>query len=203
MLTRLQQQLILYTEKKVQNFFLHNPAPAHEFDHSERVRAWAVIIAKSEKANIFLSELSALVHDIGRTMEKKNPGVRHHELSYEMLQQWFRSDRAFDVLTRSEKLNILYSVRYHWNNAADKYLEAIVLRDADKIDALGKIGLRRSMEYRKSADLVMSDLRLRPDMFYWLQTKKARQIVARYKLMQPIDSFYLKLLKKQIKPISL
>ena len=41
------------------------------------------------------------------------------------------------MLKKAEKLVVLYAVRYHWNDAADKYKEAIILRDADKLDIYG------------------------------------------------------------------
>lgn len=197
------QHIILrHTEEKVKTLFKNNPAPAHEFDHSERVRAWIVQIAKAEKADLFLCEFAALVHDIGRTIEKSHPGVRHHELSYTMLREWFRTDSVFDDLSRSEKIIILYSVRYHWNNAADKYDEAIILRDADKLDMLGKVGVKRSIVFSPPEEL-SSDFRFKYDAFYWLQTDKAKALAKKYKLMEPVDREYLKYLKKFVGSVSL
>lgn len=204
MYTKQQKEIINYTEERVKRFFKENPAPAHEFDHSERVRKWAVIIAKAEKANIFLCELAALVHDIGRAIEPNHPGVRHQELSYRLLRVWLATDHVFMQLSKQEKINLLYSVRYHWNNAATKYFEAVVLRDADKLDTFGAIGIKRTYEsFKGDMAAIMHDFRIRYDIYYWIVTKTAHQLVKKYKMMAAIDKHYLKLLKKGITPVEL
>lgn len=204
MYTALQKTIIRHTEEKVKHFFKANPAPAHEFDHSERVREWAVKIAKAEKANVFLCELAALVHDVGRAIEKQHPGVRHHELSYNILRVWFATDDVLSQLSKQEKMNVLYSVRNHWNNAATKYFEAVVLRDADKLDTFGTIGIKRTYEsFKDNMPAIMHDFRIRYDILYWVATKTANKFVKQFKMMEPIDTHYLKLLKKGIEPVEL
>lgn len=198
---QLQKHIITKTKKL---FALYHP-PAHGFDHSERVRKWAVVIAQAEKADVWLNEIIAIIHDIGRTEEKKHPTMTHHELSYQLCQVWFREDRAFDVLTKHQKLVILYALRNHWNSFADKYPEAIILRDADKIDALGKIGIRRTREYfgNTTDRVLLEDFRKRYEMMFHLRTKKARALGKKLKLLEPINAVYIQLLKKEAKEVEL
>lgn len=204
MYSKRERIILKYTKVKTKTLFAEQPAISHGYDHAERVAKWAVEIARAHKGNIFLSELSGIVHDIGRAIEKDNPGVRHQELSYRVLREWLKEDRVFDLLTRAEKLNILYSVRYHWNNAADKYIEAVILRDADKIDSFGEFGVKRSVAiYRADLYRLQRDFRFKYEMYYWLRTKKAKQIVAQNKYMEKVNVFYLKLIKRDIKPIEL
>ena len=48
---------------------------------------------------------------IGRAKERTQADLTiYHELSYQLLRQWFKEDRKFDLLSRSEKLN--YSTRF-------------------------------------------------------------------------------------------
>ncbi len=200
-----QDRLIVHVRSKVKKLFKQYPVRAHGFDHAVRVSKWAVVIARAERADVFLSELAALLHDIGRVPEEL-PGntKRHHELSYEMCREWFKEDSVFGFLSRQEKLSILYALRYHWNDAADKYKVAWVLRDADKLDAFGKIGLKRSIDFfNTDEEKIMHDLRLRGEMIINLRSKKARLIIKNKNLLEPIRRYFYKALRKQIKPVEL
>lgn len=200
-----QKILLKHARSKVKKLFEEHPVKAHSFDHAVRVSKSAVIIAKAERVDVFLSEVAALLHDIGRVPEEF-PGntKRHHELSYEMCRDWFRNDKVFDVLSKEEKLSILYALRYHWNDAANKYRIAWVLRDADKLDALGSIGLKRSVEFfDKDENKIMQNLRLKGDMVLNLRSKKARSILKSKNLFEPIRRYYYNVLRKQIEPVEL
>lgn len=207
MYTQKQKRTIAHVRARVKALFAAYPVKAHGFDHAYRVANWAIQIAKGENANIFLCEMAGLLHDIGRTQERGGPamtGAKHHELSYEMLKKWFLEDEFFDILTKKEKIILLYSVRYHWNNGADKYNVAWILRDADKIDGFGKIGLWRVREvYKDDVDSTDFALRLQFDSYFWLITKTARKIVKDKKMIEPVVRFYKKLLKERIESVEL
>ncbi|MFA5210886.1 MAG: HD domain-containing protein [Patescibacteria group bacterium] len=201
-----EKKIILHTSHKVESLFKNYPVPAHGIKHIKHVVEYTKQIAKKEKTNIFLAEMSAWLHDIGRTLEIDDSfhGNKHHELSYELCQKWFQEDKIYNKLNRKQKEILLYSVRYHWNNVADKYDTAWILRDADKLDSLGKNGIERMLEFsEKDESKLELNLRLRYDIFYWLKTKTAKKIVKDKKMMEQIDKFYFKLLKKEIKPIKI
>jgi putative nucleotidyltransferase with HDIG domain len=179
---------------------------AHGFDHVEKVRDYAVKISQAEGTDVFLCEMAGLLHDIGRTAEKSLDFVHaHQEISYQMCRKWFRIDKIFKRISSADKKNILYSVRYHWNDAADKYKTAIILRDADKLDTLGPRGARRTRELFKEMgeDRIIDALRLVFAHYFWLRTKTARKIARDKKLFTPILAIYRKLLKKKISPVKL
>jgi putative nucleotidyltransferase with HDIG domain len=205
MYTQAQKKLVSYTRVKVKKLMKEHPFRAHGFDHAQRVSKWAVIIAEAEKADVFLSELAGLLHDIGRAREELLGNTkRHHELSYEICQEWFREDTAFFILSKEQKLTILYSLRYHWNDVADKYQVAWILRDADKLDGFGKIGLRRSIETFKNVEAdVVEDIRLHYQTFLELRTKKAKQIMKEKNLFAPLLNYYQKVLRSGIKAVEL
>jgi len=208
MYTKKQQEIIKYTRAKVYSYMGENPVAGHGADHAARVAEWAVQIAKKEKANIFLSEMAGLLHDVGRALEGMNGSEdskkRHHELSYEICQEWFRNDEILNKLSNSEKLNLLYSVRYHWNNAADKYLEAIILRDADKMDLFGKIGIERNERFwNYDREKIMLQMRFRTDDMFWIRTKTARVFFEKHEMFDPILKYTIKKLKEDIHPVEL
>ena len=201
-----QKIILAHTRAKARALFAAHPVKAHGFDHVSRVANWAAQIAKCEKANIFLCEMAGLLHDIGRTRENGSPamtGASHHEFSYKMLKEWFLEDRFFDALTKKEKIILLYSARYHWNNAADKYDVAWILRDADKMDGFGKVGLLRMREVYNNVEAMDMALRLQFDAYFWLITKTARKIVEDKKMIEPTIGLYKKLLKARIEPVEL
>lgn len=200
------KQIIQYTIAKVRDLFRDYPVPAHGIEHVARVSAWAKLIATREKANIFLCEMSGWLHDVGRTREKEKSSTSsfHHEMSYEICREWFRDDPVLKLLSKKEKEIILYSVRYHWNNAADKYLEAIILRDADKLDLLGDSGVKRGREYWDDDESRMDlAFRLVFSDSAFIVTKTAQKIVKDRKLLEPVKKFYFSLMKKRISKIEL
>jgi len=206
MYTEKQKELISHTRSKVRNLFKNYPVPAHGIDHIARVVGTTKLIAFKEKADVFLCEMSGWLHDIGRTLEGHTNLISDHaELSYELCRKWFREDKIFaEGLAKQQKITILYAVRYHWNNFADKYDVAWILRDADKIDTFGTKGVGRGVEFAGGDDKKLQfDIRLRYDNFYWLHTKTARKIVEQKGLIKQVDVFYKKLLKKKIRPIEL
>lgn len=203
---RSDKALLAYTIRKVKDFFIDSPARAHGYDHAVRVQKWAREIARGEKANVFLAEMAAILHDVGRALEEHgNKGVRHHELSYRLLRQWFRKDPVFrDGLSKEEKIILLYAIRNHWNNVADEYDIAVILRDADKFDSFGAVGVKRSWVWVKgNKNLMNLDLRFKYDCHYWIVTKTGRKILERENLMGPVDAFFRKFLRAQIKSVKL
>lgn len=203
-----QAELITYVRSKVADLFAGKPVPAHNFDHAERVAENAIEIAKREGfKSIFLAELAALLHDVGRVPEFHDPtkkGIRHHELSYETLQVWFNQDERFSILSREDKIELLYAVRYHWNNAADEYELAWILRDADKIDMFGLQGIERAKEFSEGFKIdLQTDIRMKYDSLYWVRTDSAKQLIEERGLIQEQDAYYIEYLRSFIDPVVL
>ena len=88
-------------------------------------------------------------------------------------------------------------------NKVDKYKEAIILRDADKLDIYGVKGLRRIKEVLRHGESLEHVRLIYFYTIYWLRTKTARQIAVGKKLFKPGEKFFLQTLKKEIKPIKL
>ncbi len=205
MYTALQEQFLVHIKEKTKLWFERFPVAAHNFDHAERVAAYAMRIASAEKGNVFLSEVAAILHDIGRVPEKYDGRTeRHHELSYELLKQWFDEDSAFDILSREEKIEILYALRYHWCDGADDFETAIILRDADKLDLLGKKGMERAKEWAEEKNENLAHhIYGKFYCFYWLRKETSKRIAGQEQLMKPIDEYYINFLRQEITDIEL
>ena len=210
MYTEQEQKILAYTITKVRDLFAKYPAPAHSFDHAQTVATFAREIAEAENAkSVFLCELAGYVHDIGRAAEYHDLGYTkidgsrgHHELSYKMLRDWCKESSVLAELTPAQKNELLYAVRNHWNNFADKYDTAWILRDADKLDCFGERGLARNLEHSHGDDNRLNQI-LRNDFecYFWLRTDTAKTMVVKNKMLDPILDYYETYLKQRIQDV--
>jgi len=202
-----QQDLLDFTSQRVRDLFESFPAPAHGIEHAQRVAMRIKDIAEQEGEDVFFCELLGWLHDVGRAAEfHNNPeNKQHQELSYDLLRVWFREVDQFQVLSESQKLELLYGIRWHWNDRADGYKTAIILRDADKLDAMGRIGLDRIYEFCAHVPTlsVQTDLRFRYHMKDFIRTKAAQEIFEKEKLFEPIETELFTLLDEAIVPCEL
>ena len=120
----------------------------HGFSHTERVYNLCLKLGKELGANLLILQIAALLHDIGRINEKKVEFKKNHaELSAEMALNFLISQKF--QISKEDLQNIIHSVRAHSfsNNIIPNTLEAKILSDVDKLDALGAVGLYRTIGY--------------------------------------------------------
>ncbi len=116
----------------------------HGYPHVERVRKLALEIAEEieEPVDKEVLEIAALLHDIGRY---GSSGKHHAEASAEI------ADFLLFLLQYPEdkRKNVVEAIRAHSYslNTEAVSLEAKILSDADKLDALGAIGIGRVFMY--------------------------------------------------------
>jgi len=118
----------------------------HEWEHTERVYNLAINIGKKEKADLEVLGLAAMLHDIARKEEDKSNGKIDHAEEGAIL--------AKKVLSKynisKEKIeNIAHCIQTHRyrNNKIPQTKEAKILYDADKLDAIGAIGIGRAFSF--------------------------------------------------------
>jgi len=119
----------------------------HGFKHVERVFDLCLGIGKNSGANLFILKIAALLHDIGRIREKESLNTNHAELSAKMALEFLTKNNYH--FKKNEIDNIIHSIKAHSfsNNIKPNTLEAKILSDADKLDALGAMGLYRTIGY--------------------------------------------------------
>lgn len=154
-------QLIHECEAFVKEQLQHD-ASGHDWHHIRRVRSLAIQIAEKEKSgDPFLIELAALLHDIPD--EKLNES---EEAGYAKLNRWFNGRDVPDTLARQIE-DIIRAIPYKGgNNARTLSIEAKIVQDADRLDAIGAIGIARTFAYggKKGQPLYKPDLAIRTDM---------------------------------------
>jgi uncharacterized protein len=113
--------------------------PAHDFSHILRVYKNARIIGQDEGADMQVLLLAALLHDVGS--EKKHKQGEPDGQGHKAVEAFLKSIG----LEEGAREKVLYAVDVHRfsGKIVPVTLEARILQDADRLDALGAIGIAR------------------------------------------------------------
>tara|TARA_R110001592_G_scaffold355159_1_gene655490 strand:- start:627 stop:1280 length:654 start_codon:yes stop_codon:yes gene_type:complete len=154
------KQQIEITTKFAKSFH-QNEATGHDWFHIDRVRNVALKISKKEGGNIFKIELTALLHDVADY--KLNNG--DEGLGLKKVADFLTSINVEETLKES----ILYDIAnlsYKGVKVAQKELslEGKIVQDADRIDAIGAIGVARTFAYGGNKNRMMYDPDCKPEM---------------------------------------
>jgi len=120
----------------------------HGFSHVERVYDLCLKLGKKLNANLLVLQIAALLHDIGRINEKSNCDNKNHaEISADIALNYLISKNL--NISDEDIENIIHSIKAHSfsNSVIPESLEAKILSDADKLEALGAIGLYRTIGF--------------------------------------------------------
>lgn len=134
----------------------------HDYWHFDRVVRLARKIALSEKTkvNMFILELGALLHDIGDWKFHDDP-MAGGKKSRKLLQELNVSN---DIISRVE--HIVDNVSFKGANVKNKMksLEGKVVQDADRLDALGAVGIARLFATSAYFKHLLYDPNLKPNL---------------------------------------
>ena len=127
--------------KEARHYYGDNDA-VHDFDHVLRVLALAERIGRVEGADMEVVRAAALLHDVARAQADAE-GLDHAAVG---------AERAREILAGQphEKVEaVTHAIAAHRFRAdsAPETLEAQVLFDADKLDAIGAVGITRAFAY--------------------------------------------------------
>jgi len=112
---------------------------AHDFDHVLRVLALAERIGQAEGAAMEIVRAATLLHDVARA-EEEHTGACHAKVGAERARQ-ILVDHPADKVEAVAQAIAAHRFR---DEVAPQTLEAKVLYDADKLDAIGAIGIARA-----------------------------------------------------------
>ena len=163
---------------------LQNAEGGHDWWHIERVWNNANTIAKTENADLFIVSLAALLHDIADS--KFNNG--DEEIGPVKATTFLQSLQvAEDVVIHVE--NIIRNISYKGGNFTQKFHspELAIVQDADRLDALGAIGIARAFNYGGFKNREIYNPEIKPDLQMTKETYKNSSAPT-------INHFYEKLL---------
>lgn len=112
---------------------------AHGWEHVQRVYTLALFLAEREEADSFIVGVAALMHDLGRIVQ--NSRDHHAEISILLAREILHAQSVSPDIQHA----ILHAIDTHSfsRNVEPRTLEARVVRDADRLDGLGAIGIIR------------------------------------------------------------
>lgn len=129
----------------------------HDFFHTMRVYQMATKIAMEEKADLQIVQLAALLHDVDdrklspETCENKDRAVAYMR----------SKGLSEDTITRVK--DIIGEVSFAGTDSVvPKTLEGMCVQDADRLDALGAMGIARAFAYGGNHNRVMYDPEIPP-----------------------------------------
>ncbi|MFA9558859.1 HD domain-containing protein [Evansella sp. AB-rgal1] len=176
------KQIISRTEEFVKSQ-LNGEGSGHDWWHIYRVTELTKRIAQEERADMFLCTMAALLHDIAD--EKISIS---EEIGLARVREWLDSQSV----KKDEKdiiLEIISTISFKGGNGPTlSRLEAMVVQDADRLDAIGAIGIARCFVYSGSKGRIMYDPTHPPKVSMTKEEYRSNNGAA-------INHFYEKLLK--------
>lgn len=116
----------------------------HDWFHIERVYKNSILIAKNEQCNLEIVKLGALLHDIADS--KFNDG---DETIGPKIARKFLEKEKVKKETINHVVAIIENISFKGGNFEKKFTskELDIVQDADRLDALGAIGIARTFNY--------------------------------------------------------
>lgn len=130
---------ILFVKEK-----LENAEGGHDWFHIERVYKNAILISKEEDCDITIVKLGALLHDIA---DSKFHGG-DESVGPKIAREFLESENVSEEIIK-HVINIIENISFKGGNFDKKFssIELEIIQDADRLDAIGAIGIARTFNY--------------------------------------------------------
>lgn len=178
------------TENIIQNTIrfvktqLQGAEAGHDWFHVERVYKMAIHINKSEKADETVVALGALLHDVADSKFHNGDETVGPKMARAFLEQ-----EGVDAETIDHVVKIIENISFKGGNFAQKFRskELDIIQDADRLDAIGAIGIARTFNYGGFKNRELYNPEVKPNLNMDKETYK--------KTISPtLNHFYEKLL---------
>lgn len=139
------KSIIIKKTKNYLRMIFEKEGTGHDWWHIKRVLNNATVIAKKEKgADLFIVQLGALLHDIADFKFHGGDDTKGGKVAA----KWLESI-SVDKLTIKKVVHIVDNVSFKGVGVKSKMksLEGKIVQDADRLDALGAIGIARAFTY--------------------------------------------------------
>lgn len=155
------EKIIRKTASYIEKTF-KNSHSGHDWWHMWRVWQNAKLIGKTEKVDMFIVEMGALLHDISDWKFNSKKDSESGLQARKWLEQF-----NLDEKTINHICDIVAHVSFKGVGVTPemKTLEGKVVRDADRLDALGAIGIARAFAYGGSVNRLMYDPNRKPQEY--------------------------------------
>lgn len=163
---------------------LYGEGSGHDWFHIERVYNLATYICEKENGDDFIIKMTALLHDIDDWKFSDKNGT-----DTTVTENFLKSINV-DEEHISKIVNIIKTMSYKGGivDSSQNTLEGKIVQDADRLDALGAIGISRAFAYGGRKKRLIYDPSIKPINFKSLDEVKNKD-------NHTINHFYEKLLK--------
>lgn len=163
---------------------LNNAEGGHDWFHIERVYKNALLIAKEEVCNLQIVQLSALLHDIADSKFHDGDESVGPKVARRFLESQNVAGEIIDAV-----INIIENISFKGGNFEKKFssIELDIVQDADRLDAIGAIGIARAFNYGGFKNRALYDPKIAPNLNMSAEEYKRSQAPT-------INHFYEKLL---------
>lgn len=130
---------ILFVKNK-----LDNAEGGHDWFHIQRVYKNALSIAQNEVCTIQIVQLAALLHDIADSKFHDGDETIGPQMARDFLASEGVAGEVIDHV-----VNIIENISFKGGNTASNFssIELQIVQDADRLDAIGAIGIARTFNY--------------------------------------------------------
>ena len=174
------KDIILKKTKAFVKDKLYKERSGHDWFHTKRVYNLATYICEKEGGDDFIIKMAALLHDIDDWKFSNNSKTTEN----------FLKSLNIDEESIHEIMNIITTMSYKGGvvDSSQNNIEGKIVQDADRLDAIGAIGIARAFTYGGSKNRLMYDPDIKPMDFQSLDEVKNLN-------NHTINHFYEKLLK--------
>lgn len=174
------KDIILKKTKAFVKDKLYKESSGHDWFHTKRVYNLDTYICEKEGGDDFIIKMAALLHDIDDWKFSNNSKTTEN----------FLKSLNIDEESIHEIMNIITTMSYKGGvvDSSQNNIEGKIVQDADRLDAIGAIGIARAFTYGGSKNRLMYDPDIKPMDFQSLDEVKNLN-------NHTINHFYEKLLK--------
>ena len=140
---------------------LQNAEGGHDWFHIERVYKNSLLIAKTEDCDLQVVSLGALLHDIADA--KFHQG--DETIGPKKASDFLRSQKVEESVIK-HVIKIIENISFKGGKEKQKFRskELEVVQDADRLDAIGAIGIARAFNYGGFKNRGMYDPEIKPNL---------------------------------------
>jgi uncharacterized protein len=140
---------------------LKNAEGGHDWFHIERVYKNALLIAKEESCNLEVVQLAALLHDIADSKFHNGDETIGPRTAKNFLEQ-----ENVNNETITHVLEIIENISFKGGNFEQQFhsKELNIVQDADRLDAIGAIGIARTFNYGGFKNRAIYNPEIKPNL---------------------------------------
>lgn len=140
---------------------LENAEGGHDWFHIERVYKNTLLIAKDEKCNLLVCQLGALLHDIADSKFHGGDETIGPKTARSFLEKENVTEEIIDHV-----IKIIENISFKGGNFEKKFssIELDIVQDADRLDAIGAIGIARCFNYGGFKNRALYNPEILPNM---------------------------------------